>query len=74
MMDQQMKDVPYGVADFARVMRQNFYYVDKTMFLPELERQPSNLFFIRSRRSKAPRVEVLRQGTELHKIIMQFRG
>ena len=49
-MEQQMKDVPYGVSDFARVMRQNFYYVDKTMFLPELERQPSNLFFIRPRR------------------------
>ena len=49
-MEQQAKQVPYGVADFARVMTQNMYYVDKTMFLPELERQPSNLFFIRPRR------------------------
>ena len=45
-----MKQVPYGVADFATVIRQNLYYVDKTMFLPELERQPRNLFFIRPRR------------------------
>ena len=49
-MEQQAKQVPYGVADFVRVMTQNMYYVDKTMFLPELERQPSYLFFIRPRR------------------------
>ena len=49
-MEQQAKQVPYGVADFERVMTQNMYYVDKTMFLPELERQPSYLFFIRPRR------------------------
>ena len=49
-MEQQMKQVPYGVADFATVMTQNLYYVDKTMFLPELEKQPRNLFFIRPRR------------------------
>ena len=49
-MEQQTKQVPYGVADFERVIRQNMYYVDKTMFLPELERQPSYLFFIRPRR------------------------
>lgn len=44
------KQVPYGVADFERVIKQNFYYVDKTMYLPKLEEQPSNLFFIRPRR------------------------
>ena len=49
-MEQQMKQVPYGVADFATVMTQNLYYVDKTMFLSELEKQPRNLFFIRPRR------------------------
>ncbi len=49
-MEQQIKQVPYGVADFANVMEQNLYYVDKTMFIPELEKQPRNLFFIRPRR------------------------
>ena len=49
-MKQQVKQVPYGVSDFATVMSQNLYYVDKTMFLPELEKQPRNLFFIRPRR------------------------
>ena len=49
-MENQVKQVPYGVADFATVMTQNLYYVDKTMFIPELEKQPRNLFFIRPRR------------------------
>lgn len=49
-MEQQVKLVPYGVADFATVIEQNLYYVDKTMFVPELEKQPRNLFFIRPRR------------------------
>ena len=49
-MEQKVKQVPYGVADFATVMTQNLYYVDKTMYLPELEKQPRNLFFIRPRR------------------------
>ena len=50
MMEQQVKQVPYGVADFVTVIEQNLYYVDKTMFIPELEKQPRNLFFIRPRR------------------------
>ena len=49
-MEQQVKLVPYGVADFATVIEQNLYYVDKTMFIPELEKQPRNLFFTRPRR------------------------
>ena len=49
-MEQQVKQVPYGVADFVTVIEQKLYYVDKTMFIPELEKQPRNLFFIRPRR------------------------
>jgi hypothetical protein len=50
MMELQVKQVPYGVADFAMVIEQNLYYVDKTMFIPELEKQLRNLFFTRPRR------------------------
>ncbi|MBM0153594.1 ATP-binding protein [Prevotella copri] len=50
MMEQQVKQVPYGVADFVTVIEQNLYYVDKTMFIPELEKQLRNLFFTRPRR------------------------
>ena len=49
-MEQQIKRVPYGVSDFKSVIEQNQYYVDKTMFLPELEKQPRNLFLLRPRR------------------------
>ena len=46
----KIKQVPYGIADFVSVRERNLYYVDKTMYLPILEEQPSNLFFIRPRR------------------------
>ena len=44
------KRIPYGVADFERVIEENMYYVDKTMYLPLMEQQPNSLFFIRPRR------------------------
>ena len=50
MEQQQVKRVPYGVSDFVKVIEQNQYYVDKTMYLPMLEDEPSYLFFIRPRR------------------------
>ena len=49
-MKQNMKRLPYGINDFEAVIEQNQYYVDKTMYLPLLENQPSNIFFIRPRR------------------------
>ena len=49
-MKQNVKRLPYGINDFEAVIEQNQYYVDKTMYLPLLEKQPSNIFFIRPRR------------------------
>lgn len=46
----EAKRVPYGVSDFLRVIRENQYYVDKTMYIPLLEAQPDYLIFIRPRR------------------------
>ena len=45
-----MKELPYGVQDFLTIVEQNIYYVDKTMYIPELEKEARNLFFIRPRR------------------------
>ena len=45
-----IRQIPYGVADFESVIGRGLYYVDKTMFLPELERQPDTQIFIRPRR------------------------
>lgn len=47
---EEVKRIPYGVSNFVDVIEQNQYYVDKTMYLPLLEDQPSNLFLIRPRR------------------------
>ena len=45
-----MRLLPRGIADFARIRTEGFYYVDKTMYLEKLERAGSFLFFIRPRR------------------------
>ena len=47
---EEIKRIPYGVSSFVEVVEQNQYYVDKTMYLPLLERQPNYLFLIRPRR------------------------
>ena len=45
-----IKRIPYGVNDFVDVITRNQYYVDKTMYIPKLEDEADNLFFIRPRR------------------------
>ena len=44
------KELPYGIQDFVTIAEQNIYFVDKTMYIPELESQARYLFFIRPRR------------------------
>lgn len=46
----QVKRIPYGISDFNRMRNDNFYFVDKTMYLPLIEKMPSYLFLIRPRR------------------------
>ena len=45
-----MKQIPYGITDFSRIQKENYYYVDKTMFIKKIEMQPPYLFLIRPRR------------------------
>lgn len=45
-----MKAIPYGISDFPRIRREDYYYVDKTRYIELMERQPSYLFLIRPRR------------------------
>jgi len=44
------KKIPYGISDYARIMKENFYYVDKTRFIETVEVAPPFLFLIRPRR------------------------
>lgn len=46
----EYKGIPYGVANFEQVRKENLYYVDKTMYLPLLEEASNYLFLIRPRR------------------------
>ena len=46
----QRKRIPYGMSNFASVRERDCYFVDKSHFIPELERANSFFFFIRPRR------------------------
>lgn len=44
------KKIPYGLSDFRLLNEANYYYVDKTRFIEEIEASPRFLFMIRPRR------------------------
>lgn len=44
------KGIPYGLSDYARLSTENYYYVDKTHFIPLIEKAASFFFLIRPRR------------------------
>ena len=46
----KIKKIPYGISDFERIQKENFYYVDKTQFIERIEQSPEYLFLIRPRR------------------------
>ena len=48
--EQDLKGIPYGIADFKDFRIKNLYYVDKTRFIRNIENKGSFLFFIRPRR------------------------
>ena len=40
------KQIPYGLTDFERIRTANYYYVDKTRYIAEVERNASFFFLI----------------------------
>ncbi len=46
----KLKKIPYGLSDFKRIKTENFYYIDKTKYIEEIENESSFLFFLRPRR------------------------
>jgi len=44
------KKIPYGLSDFKRIQTENYYYIDKTKFIEEIEEEANFLFFLRPRR------------------------
>ncbi|NDV65706.1 hypothetical protein D0T60_10685 [Bacteroides sp. 224] len=49
-MANNIKNIPYGLSDYERMARDNYYYVDKTHFIPLIEQAASYFFLIRPRR------------------------
>ncbi|HLP46501.1 MAG TPA: AAA family ATPase, partial [Candidatus Kapabacteria bacterium] len=45
-----IKKIPYGISDYDLLKRDNYYYVDKTPYIPLIENTGRYLFFIRPRR------------------------
>ncbi|MCC8114177.1 MAG: ATP-binding protein [Bacteroidales bacterium] len=45
-----MKRIPYGIDDFERVIRQNYYYIDKSEYIRLVEEQCSYVLLVRPRR------------------------
>lgn len=49
-MSTTFKRIPYGIADFRQVRRENMYLVDKSMFFEKMENAGHFLFLVRPRR------------------------
>lgn len=47
---QQVKGIPYGMQNWEEVRLSNYYYVDKSRFIPKIEASNRFFFFIRPRR------------------------
>lgn len=45
-----MKEIPYSIASYKTIRQHNYYYVDKTPYIPLLEKMGRYLIFIRPRR------------------------
>ena len=44
------RQIPYGIGDFERIRLENYFYLDKTRFIPALERAANFNFLLRPRR------------------------
>ncbi len=42
-----MKKIPYGIINYKTLIEENYYYVDKTMYLEKLENISDTLFYLR---------------------------
>lgn len=49
-MAQKIQKIPYGMTDLEVIIREGYYYVDKTRFIRDLEEEGSYVFFLRPRR------------------------
>ncbi len=68
MKNDRPKRIPYGMQNWEDVRLSNYYYVDKTRFIPEIEAANNYFFFIRPRRfGKSLLMNMLRQYYDVRK-------
>ncbi len=48
--ENDLKEIPYAVSDFVEFRESNYYFVDKTRYIRNIEKKGRYLFFIRPRR------------------------
>ena len=62
-----MKQIPYGITDFSRIQKENYYYVDKTLLIKDfLDQKPLVSLFTRPRRfGKTLNMDMLRVFFEI---------
>ncbi|RLA70135.1 MAG: hypothetical protein DRG30_09525, partial [Epsilonproteobacteria bacterium] len=63
-----MKKIPYGISDFVRLKTENFYFIDKTDYIPLIEESSSSyLMFLRPRRfGKSLLIAILEAYYDIH--------
>lgn len=63
----ERKLLPYGMMNFADIRLDNYYYVDKTSFIPVIEQSDRFFFFIRPRRfGKSLTLNMLQHYYDVH--------
>ncbi len=46
-----LKKLPYGISNYEKIIKDNYYYVDKTMYIEKLENLPeAYIMFLRPRK------------------------
>ncbi|MCC8114929.1 MAG: AAA family ATPase [Bacteroidales bacterium] len=45
-----MKQIPYGIDDFERIIQEDYYYIDKSEYIRTVEKQASYVLLVRPRR------------------------
>jgi hypothetical protein len=63
----KQKKIPYGISNFAKLSRENLYYIDKTAFIPIIEDESDFLYFLRPRRfGKSLTIAMLEQYYDIN--------
>lgn len=64
---QKLKKVPYGLSDFKLIQTEHYYYIDKTIYIEQLEDSASYLMFLRPRRfGKSLFISMLHYYYDIH--------